>query len=81
MPEQVTITLESVKNFISQLMPKKDLLYIIQPCNIGDVLINGGLSYAVQAKKKQTRYRLDTQRQNEKSFYHIQKSCRHNLSG
>lgn len=49
MPEQ--ITLESVKNFIKELTPKKDLLYIIQPCSVGDFFYTGGLSLAVQKRK------------------------------
>ena len=49
MPEQ--ITLESVKNFIRELTPKKDLLYIIQPCSVGDFFYTGGLSLAVQNRK------------------------------
>ena len=52
MPEPVQITLESVKNFINQLTPKKDLLYIIQPCSVGDFFYTGGLSLAVQKRKK-----------------------------
>ncbi|MBR5913659.1 MAG: hypothetical protein IKZ58_04810 [Selenomonadaceae bacterium] len=51
MPEQQQITLESVKNYIKELTPKKDLLYIIQPCSVGDFFYTGGLSLAVQKRK------------------------------
>ena len=52
MPEQVPITLESVKNFIKELTPKKELLYIFQPFSVGDFFYTGGLSLAVQKRKK-----------------------------
>ena len=52
MPEQVQITLESVKKYLNELTPKKDLLYIIQPCSVGDFFYTGGLSLAVQKRKR-----------------------------
>ena len=46
--------IEEVENFITRLTPDKHLLYIIQPCSIGDFLYTGGLAHAVQAKKKKS---------------------------
>ena len=45
------ISNQDVKNFINELASNKDWLYIFQPCSIGDVLFNGGLSKAVQNRK------------------------------
>ena len=45
------INLIAVKNFFEQIIKNRDLLYIIQPCSIGDVLYAGGLSHAVQKRK------------------------------
>ena len=43
--------MERVKNFLDELTANKDLLYIIQPCSIGDVICAGGLAHAVQKRK------------------------------
>ena len=51
MLEDVQLILKDVKNFIQELTPKKDLLYIFQPCSVGDFFYTGGLSLAVQKRK------------------------------
>ena len=42
---------EEIKNFIKEITPSKKFLYMFIPCSIGDFLIAGGLSYAVQRRK------------------------------
>lgn len=37
---------------LDEMMPEKDILYVICPYNIGDFLINGGLCYALQILKR-----------------------------
>ena len=54
MPEQRQITLDDVKNFIRQMTPNPDYLYIILPYSVGDFFNIGGLSLAVQKKKNKS---------------------------
>ena len=54
MPEQRQITLDDVKNFIRQITPNQDWLYIFQPCSVGDFFYTGGLSPAVQKRKNKS---------------------------
>ncbi len=42
------------KQIINKLMDNPKLLYVICPFNIGDFLVNGGLCYALQIKKRKT---------------------------
>lgn len=51
MTEELQITLEDINDFIEELTPKKDLLYIFQPFSVGDFFYTGGLSLAVQKRK------------------------------
>ena len=53
MPEQ-QITLDDVKNFIRQITPNQDWLYIIQPGSIGDMLLTMMLSHGVQKRKNKS---------------------------
>ena len=45
------LTNEEIKLFIERITGNKDFLYIIQPYGMASVLISGGLSHAVQARK------------------------------
>ncbi|MBQ9487073.1 MAG: hypothetical protein IJU91_04625, partial [Selenomonadaceae bacterium] len=54
MPEQRQITLDDVKNFIRQITPNQDWLYIFQPFSVGDFFYTGGLSLAVQKRKNKS---------------------------
>ena len=42
------------KQILDSLMDNPKLLYVICPYNIGDFLVNGGLCYALQIKKRKT---------------------------
>ena len=48
---KIELPREEIKNFIESITPDKNLLYMFIPCSIGDFLIAGGLSYAVQRRK------------------------------
>lgn len=54
MPNQSQITLDDMKNFIKQMTPNPDWLYIILPFSVGDFFNIGGLSLAVQKKKNKS---------------------------
>jgi len=47
----LNLTNEEIKLFIERITGNKDFLYIIQPYSIASVIISGGLSHAVQARK------------------------------
>ena len=48
------LTNEEIKLYIERITGNKDFLYIIQPYGMASVLISGGLSHAVQARKNKT---------------------------
>ena len=51
MDVKIELPREEIKNFIKEITPNKNFLYMFIPCSIGDFLIAGGLSYAVQLRK------------------------------
>ena len=54
MPEQRQITFDDVKNFIKQITPNQDWLYIFLPYSLGDFFNVGSLSLAVQKRKNKS---------------------------
>lgn len=51
---QREILFDRAKHLMDSLMDNPKLLYVICPYNIGDFLVNGGLCYALQIKKRKT---------------------------
>ena len=51
---QVELPREEMENFLNEITPNKDWLYLLAPFSIGDFLIAGGLSYAAQTKKNKS---------------------------
>ena len=54
MQVQVELPREEMENFLNEITPNKDWLYLLAPFSIGDFIIAGGLSHAVQMKKNKT---------------------------
>lgn len=54
MSEQRQITLDDVKNFIRQITPNQDWLYMFLPYSLGDFFNIGGMSLAVQKRKNKS---------------------------
>ena len=50
----LNLTNEEIKLFIERITGNKDFLYIIQPYGLASVIISGGLSHAVQARKNKS---------------------------
>lgn len=48
------LTNEEIRLYIERITGNKDFLYIIQPYGLASVLISGGLSHAVQARKNKS---------------------------
>ena len=48
---KIDLPRKEIQKFIKEITPDKDRLYMFIPCSIGDFLIAGGLSYAVQMRK------------------------------
>ena len=48
---KIDLPRKEIQKFIKEITPDKDRLYMFIPCSIGDFLIAGGLSYAVQIRK------------------------------
>ena len=46
--------ISEAKQMLASLTDNPKLLYVICPFNIGDFLVNGGLCYALQVKKRKT---------------------------
>ncbi len=51
---QRELSFDRAKHLMDSLMDNPKLLYVICPFNIGDFLVNGGLCYALQIKKRKT---------------------------
>lgn len=48
------LPMEEIRTFFREVTENPDWLYLFEPYSIGDFLIAGGLSYAVQAKKNKS---------------------------
>ena len=49
--EEENLSEEEEKQYLEQIAPNKNYLYILQPFGLADILCAGGFSYAAQAKK------------------------------
>ena len=52
MENEYSVTNDSVAHFLEKVCVRRDWLYIVCPYDIGDFIISGGLSYAIQQKKQ-----------------------------
>ena len=50
----IELPMEEMRTFFYEITENPEWLYLFAPYSIGDFLIAGGLSYAVQAKKNKS---------------------------
>ena len=54
MEVKIELPVEEIRTFLYEITENQEWLYLFAPYSIGDFLIAGGLSYAVQAKKNKS---------------------------